>query len=162
MDESNSSSATVFPGTSSSEISPLSLALPSSDELSIASVNPSPIVSTLSSSRLDDGYCSPQLSSQSGIQMSTPVPPSVDQEATQPSSCGHPKDQSTPQNPLVRAGLVPNHLADTFVTDHSDAASEKRGSRCITGVRVLTANDYVEMLKQKERKEREAAEQKQK
>jgi hypothetical protein len=30
----------------------------------------------------------------------------------------------------------------------------------ITGVRVLTANDYVEMLREMERKEREAAEQK--
>ena len=81
-----------------------------------------------------------------------------------------PNAQSTPvssfrspvENPLVRAGLVPVHLADIFATDYADATTEKCGSHQITGVRVLTSNDYVERMKEKERKEREAAEQKQK
>ena len=60
----------------------------------------------------------------------------------------------------MKAGLVPQHLADIFIK--TDEACDKRPSRCITGVRVLTSNEYVEMMREKDRKEKEAAEQKQK
>ena len=62
----------------------------------------------------------------------------------------------------MRAGLVPQHLADIFMTVHADEANDKRTSRRITGVRVLTSNDYVEIMKEKDRKVKEAAELKQK
>ena len=62
----------------------------------------------------------------------------------------------------MKAGLVPQHLADIFVTGHADETSEKHSSRRITGVRVLTANDYVEMMREKDRKAKETAELKKK
>ena len=94
----------------------------------------------------------------------TPVTTSVNQTPVAPNAQSTPvsSSRSPVENPLVRAGLVPVHLADIFATDYADATTEKRGSRRITGVRVLTSNDYLEMMKEKERKEREAAEQKQK
>ena len=51
---------------------------------------------------------------------------------------------------------------DIFMTVHADEANDKRTSRRITGVRVLTSNDYVEIMKEKDRKVKEAAELKQK
>ena len=62
----------------------------------------------------------------------------------------------------MRAGLVPQHLADIFMTVHADEANDKCTSRRTTGVRVLTSNDYVEIMKEKDRKVKEAAELKQK
>ena len=168
-DESNSNS-------SNSSISSASF---SQDE-SISSVNPSPIVSSLFSTNSNDSYCSPQTTA--APSRPTPVTPAIS-EANIPVNVDYtsvttsvdqtpvaPNAQSTPvssfrspvENPLVHAGLVPVHLADIFATDYADATTEKRGSRRITGVRVLTSNDYVERMKEKERKEREAAEQKQK
>lgn len=119
------------------------------------------MVSSLSSHR-DDGYSSPRVSTES----STPVSSApTDRQTTPQSSLNNPLAQSTPrvvENPLVKAGLVPQHLADIFVTGHADETSEKRSSRRITGVRVLTANDYVEMMREKDRKAKETAELKQK
>ena len=137
------------------------MTVPNSDDSSLPSVNPSPIVSSLSS---------PQVSSESFVQTSTPVLSTPqDQIATPQASCSIPQEQSTTpssraavENPLVRAGLVPQHLADIFMTVHADEANDKRTSRRITGVRVLTSNDYVEIMKEKDRKVKEAAELKQK
>ena len=94
----------------------------------------------------------------------TPVTTFVDQTPVAPNAQSTPvsSSRSPVENPLVRAGLLPAHLADIFATDYADATTEKHGSRRITRVRVLTSNDYVEMMKEKERKEREAAGQKRK
>ena len=64
-------------------------------------------------------------------------------------------------NPLVRAGLIPAHLADILATPPANAATQRRVRR-ITKARVLTAREYVEMMEEKEKKEKEAAELKQK
>ena len=64
-------------------------------------------------------------------------------------------------NPLVRAGLIPAHLADILATPPANAATQRRVRR-ITKARVLTAKEYVEMMEEKEKKEKEAAELKQK
>ena len=84
-------------------------------------------------------------------------------------SCGIPVGHSTPissqsgvQNPLVQAGLVPANLADILITNDADDARNKHGGRRITGIRVLTSNEYVNMMREKENKKREAAKQKQK
>ena len=81
-----------------------------------------------------------------------------------------PVDSSTPMppgsglsivNPLVRAGLVPTYLADIFsVPDEQSQSTRKR--RRITKTRVLTEDEYMEMLKEKEAKENEAKELKKK
>jgi hypothetical protein len=140
MADESSSGSTVHPSSSHSSVN---VSLPSLDEWSVASVNPSPIVSSFSSANLDDGYHSPLLS-QSGIRTSTPGTPSVALEFQTPtqvqesqtsttvtppvaaqSSCGSSEDQSIPlpshnvvQNPLVRAGLVLSNLADIFNFHH--------------------------------------------
>ena len=136
--------------------------------------------SSLSSTNPDDGYCSPQttpapsrptpvtpVTPEANIPVTvdyTPVTTSVNQTPVAPNAQSSPvsSSRSPVENPLVRAGLVPVLLEDIFATDYADATTEKRGSRQTTGVRVLTSNDYVEMMKEKERKERKAAEQKQK
>ena len=64
------------------------------------------------------------------------------------------------ENPLVRVGLVPQDLADIFLSPQTDER-DKRPSRRITGVRVLTSNEYVEMIREKDRKKKEASEMKQ-
>ena len=64
------------------------------------------------------------------------------------------------KNPLVRVGLVPQDLADIFLSPQTDER-DKRPSRRITGVRVLTSNEYVEMIREKDRKKKEASEMKQ-
>jgi hypothetical protein len=61
------------------------------------------------------------------------------------------------ENPLVRVGLIPQDLADIFLSPQTDER-DKRPSRRITGVRVLTSNEYVEMMREKDRKENEASE----
>ena len=61
----------------------------------------------------------------------------------------------------MRAGLVPQYLADNLRTAQTDEAS-KQSSRRITGVSVLTSNEYVEIMREKEKKEKEAAELKKK
>ena len=55
----------------------------------------------------------------------------------------------------MRAGLVQQHLADIIMTVHADEANDKRTSRRITGVRVLTSNDYVEIMKEKQKRKEE-------
>ena len=70
---------------------------------------------------------------------------------------------STPaaaKNPLVAAGLVPSHLADLFCTPESDV-QKKQKRRRITNARVVTENEYIEMLKEKDKKDRETEEAKQ-
>jgi hypothetical protein len=52
----------------------------------------------------------------------------------------------------VRVWLIPQHLADIFLTPDGDNTAEKRPSRRITGVRVLTSNEYVEMIREKDGK----------
>ena len=64
------------------------------------------------------------------------------------------------ENPLVAAGLVPSHLADIFSTPHDDPESRPKRRR-ITDARVLTENEYYDLLKAKERKEKEEEELKQ-
>ena len=61
------------------------------------------------------------------------------------------------ENPLVRVGLIPQDLADIFLSPQTDER-DKRPSRHITGVWVLTSNEYVEMMREKDRKEKEASE----
>ena len=79
-----------------------------------------------------------------------------------------PLDVSTPKsgsgsivNPLVRAGLVPTYLADIF-TVPDDQSQSLRKRRRITKTRVLTEDEYVKMMKEKEAKENEAQELKKK
>ena len=57
------------------------------------------------------------------------------------------------QNPLIAAELVPSDLADIFCTLDRDENRPKR--RRLTNARVLTENEYYDMLKEKERKEKE-------
>ena len=65
---------------------------------------------------------------------------------------------STTVNPLVSAGLVPPDLADILSTPSEDAAVSKKRTKQITGARALTANEYVEMLYEDDRKKKEEAE----
>ena len=65
---------------------------------------------------------------------------------------------SSPPNPLVMAGLVPEDLSDIFLTPQEDAAVLKRREKRITGARNLTSDEYVEMLKECERKKKEEEE----
>ena len=61
------------------------------------------------------------------------------------------------ENPLVAVGLVPSHLADLFCTPHRE--DENRPTRkCLTNARVLTENEYYDMLKEKKQKEKEEQE----
>lgn len=57
-------------------------------------------------------------------------------------------------NPLVSAGLIPPDLADILATPAADAATQRKVRR-VTKARVLTAQD---MMQEKERQEKEAAE----
>ena len=116
----------------------------------MSSVNPSPIVSSLA--------CSPD-ASVAPVQVSTPVPlssPVTKVQLTPPSS------RPAAKNPLVRAGLVPEHLVDIFLNANADEANKGCASQHISGVRVLTSEDYVKMVREKENKEKKAAEQKRK
>ena len=217
-DESGSSSATYYPGSGVSSIDLSSAcSVPSSDDTSLRSACPSPIVSSLSTINPDDGYCSPHVSSQpslshvristpvssvqtspvcastpvsrittvqpfvgvstpvqsapAGLQMSTPVlsAPTVQSSVGMSTPVSSSSIQQTSplssrtavENPLVRAGLVPQYLADILKTAQTDEAS-KQSSRRITGVSVLTSNEYVEIMREKEKKEKEAAELKKK
>ena len=58
----------------------------------------------------------------------------------------------SPVNPLVFAGLVPEDLSDILVIPSSDAAVAKKRTKRIVGARHLTSVEYVEMLKNEERK----------
>ena len=138
-------------------------ASPGSDS-QIPSVNPSPNVSSLSS-RVDS-YSSPKVPTGSPL-TSTPTTSSALLSQSQPLTpvSFHGQQASTPlsrphvQNPLVRAGLVPESLAD-ILSPQAYNATEKR-SRRITGVRVLTSNEYTDMMRVKDRREKEVAEMKQ-
>ena len=115
------------PNTSSSvHTQTSSVSVPSSDDTSMSSVNPSPIVSSLA--------CSPEVSVVP-VQASTPV--SLSSPVTQV-QLTPPSFRPAVENPLVRAGLVPEHLADIFLTANADEANKACVSRRITGVRVLT------------------------
>lgn len=57
-------------------------------------------------------------------------------------------------NPLVSAGLIPPDLADILATPAADAATQRKVRR-VTKARVLTAQD---MMQEKERQEKGAAE----
>ena len=81
--------------------------------------------------------------------------PSVNLETSTPTSC------PSAQNPLVRAGLVPQHLADILSTSLTDEVTENRPSRRVTWVRVLTSDEYAEMVQEKDGKEKEAIQLKQ-
>ena len=68
----------------------------------------------------------------------------------------------SPVNPLVAAGLVPEDLSDILITPPVDAAVTKERTKHIVGARHLTADDYVQMVKDIENKKREAEELKEK
>ena len=71
-DESCGRSVTAYPVSSGSNCdTSASTSVLSSDDSYIPRVNPSPIVSSLSSPNPDDGYCSPQVPGESFIQTST-------------------------------------------------------------------------------------------
>ena len=62
-------------------------------------------------------------------------------------------------NSLVNAGS--QDLADILATPSKDAAAvAKQGPKRITGARVLTANDYFEMLKERQIKKKRLEEEK--
>ena len=61
------------------------------------------------------------------------------------------------ENPLVAAGLVPSHLADIFCTVHREDENRPK-RRHLTNARVLTENEYYDMLKEKKQKEKEEQE----
>ena len=126
-------------------------ALSSSEESQVPSVNPSPIVSSLSS-HADDGYSSPQVLS--GRLTSTPVASgsASSQNSSQNRHNMTPCCRPQIENPLVRVGLVPQDLTNIFLSLQT-YERDKRPSRRITGVLVLTSNEYVEMMREKDRKE---------
>ena len=64
-------------------------------------------------------------------------------------------------NPLVAAGLVPSYLADLFSSPEDDTLNKPKQRR-ITKAQVLTENEYVEMMKEKDRQEKKAGELKKK
>ena len=91
----DSSASSDVPSNSSFDTS-ASVTVPNSDDSSLPSVNPSPIVSSLSSPHNLDGCSSPQVSSESFVQTSTPVLSTPqDQIATPQASCSIPQEQST-------------------------------------------------------------------
>ena len=110
----------------------------------LAPHTPSPIVSS-------SGVGSPGIDSSQEADLTTVANAPPD---SAPSSTGI-------MNLLVRAGLIPAHLADILATPPANAATQRRVRR-ITKARVLTAKEYVEMMEEKEKKEKEAAELKQK
>ena len=146
-DESSSNTEVPSDLAVGAESSPNTSVLSTSEE-SVPSVNPSPIVSSLSS-HADDGYSSPQVPS--GLLTSTPVESgsAFSQSSSQTQHNTTPRGRPPIQNPLVRAGLIPQDLADIFLSPQTNER-EKRPSRRITGVRVLTSNEYVEMMKEKD------------
>ena len=102
-------------------------------EESMSNVNPSPIVSSLSFT-VDDG--SPQ--APSGLHTSTPV--QSRSACSQISSLNqhNPTPRGWPliQNPLVRAGLIPQDLADIFPSPQTDEIVKCLSHR-IPGIHVL-------------------------
>lgn len=68
----------------------------------------------------------------------------------------------SPVNPLVAAGLVPETLSDILVTPPEDAAVTKQRTKRIVGARHLTSDEYLQMLKDEEKKKKEAEELKEK
>ena len=58
--------------------------------------------------------------------------------------------------------MVPAHLADVFCTPDMDPQTQPTKRRRITRARVLTENEYIDMMKEKDAKEREAEELKKK
>ena len=79
-------------------------------------------------------------SSLSSISTVSPVFSLLDSQNSSGVSC------STPTlNPLVRAGLIPPHLADLLTTP-----TTKEPTKRITGARDLTANEYYEWLQEEE------------
>ena len=129
--------------------------LSTSEESQIPSVNPSPIVSSISS-HADDGNSSPQVSSRSLT--STPVASGSagSRSSSQDQFSTTPRCRPKIDNSLVRVRFVPQDLADIFVTPQVDERDKR--PRRITGVRVLTSNEYV---REKDRKEKEVSEVKQ-
>ena len=113
-----SSSATAYPGSSSLDTSCAPPSVTSSDESQTPSVNSSPIVSSFFS-HANDGYSSPQLPSESltstplasAWSMGQPVTP----QSSQSQQKTTPRSRPRVENPLVRIGLVPQHLADIFL-----------------------------------------------
>ena len=162
--EGSSSSTDDSSGAASSSASfDTSFASPGSDS-QIPSVNSSPNVSSLFSHV--NGYSPPQVPSGSPL-TSTPTTSTASVSLSQPltPASSHGQQASTSlsqphvQNSLVRAGLLPERLAD-ILSPQADNATEKR-SRRITGVKVLMSNEYTEMMRVKDRREKEKAEMKQ-
>lgn len=80
-----------------------------------------------------------------------PVNTSRDASTTDSPSSG---SRFSPVNPLVVAGLVPEDLSDILVTPSSDAAVAKKRTKRILGARHLTSDEYIEMLKNEEKKKK--------
>lgn len=73
--------------------------------------------------------------------------------SSSPSSGG--SKRSPIVNPLVSAGLISANLADILSTPGMDPADKPK--RRVVKARVLTEDEYVDILKEKERKGKEAA-----
>jgi len=58
--------------------------------------------------------------------------------------------------------MVPAHLADILCTPDIDPQTQPTKRRRITRTRVLTENEYIDMMKEKDAKEKEAEELKKK
>lgn len=54
-------------------------------------------------------------------------------------------------NPLVAAGLIPEHLQDILVSPE-DGPKKKKRSRMVTKARVITGDEYMEIMREKGRK----------
>lgn len=158
LNESSSDSSTPYPSSQSScPPSQSSVASTSTEVASTSGI--SSVTSASTPSPTVSPWCS-QSSLSSGVLTSTPIDllASCSLPVT-PSSSG----MSSPiVNPLASAGLVQPDLADILSAPSEDAAVAKKRTKRITGARALTANEYVKMLREDDRKKKEAAELKQK
>ena len=113
------------------------------DSSVLACATPSPMVS-------------PWQSQMGGVENPIIIPSSI---PVTPHSSGRSTPRSLISNPLVAAGLIPEDLADILSAPEETTATKRRR---ITGARVLTADEYYKMMEEKDRKEKEAAELKEK
>ena len=128
----------------------------------LAPETPSPVVSSILSHPTPDSLSSspggaPLTSTPSRV-CNTPTPFTV----TPPQPCSSSGRGSSIVNPLVATGMVPTHLADIFCTPDMDPQTQPTKRRRIKRARVLTENEYIDMMKEKDAKKREAEELKKK
>ena len=70
--------------------------------------------------------------------------------------------QRQSKHPLIAAGLIPEEMAEILEIPRHNAAGIKKRTKCITGARDLTAEDYREMLVEDKRRKEDLAEHKRK